>query len=140
MLNRETIEVSVGLISDEATGCGGENEDKTMELSRSSLLNVIKTPILLRILLINLFCWFTNGIIYYGLSLNSITLSGNKYLNVFLTCMIELPSAIIMVLALMWIGRRTALSGSFFGLGVCCVVLACLPQTSSKFQTQQVPL
>lgn len=41
--------------------------------------------------LILFFVWATNAFVYYGLSLNSTTLSGNKYLNFALVCLIEIP-------------------------------------------------
>ena len=32
-----------------------------------------------------------NSVVYYGLSLNSTNLSGNKYLNFALVCLVEIP-------------------------------------------------
>lgn len=36
-------------------------------------------------------CWFTNVLVYYGLSLNSVLLSGNKYINFILISAAEIP-------------------------------------------------
>lgn len=37
------------------------------------------------------FCWFTNVLVYYGLSLNSVLLSGDKYINFILISAVEIP-------------------------------------------------
>lgn len=38
-----------------------------------------------------LFIRAINAVVYYGLSLNSTSLSGNKYLNFALVCLVEIP-------------------------------------------------
>ncbi|XP_050743154.1 organic cation transporter protein isoform X3 [Drosophila biarmipes] len=38
-----------------------------------------------------LLIWAVNAIVYYGLSLNATSLSGNKYLNFALVCLVEIP-------------------------------------------------
>lgn len=83
----------------------------------------------------------TNAFVYYGLSLNSQNLSGNKYLNFILVCLIEIPGLTVNVwikilcfticnvqrsLQLAWIamnklGRRFSLSGSLLICGITCV-------------------
>lgn len=45
-----------------------------------------------------------NAIVFYGLSLNSTNLSGNKYLNFALVCLIEIPGY-----SLAWVRYRCVL-------------------------------
>ncbi|XP_072025827.1 solute carrier family 22 member 15-like [Amphiura filiformis] len=101
------------------------------DLRHCTLLDVIKAPLLFRNLLVMGFNWFSTSIVYYGLSLNSATLSGNMYLNVFLSCMVELPAS-LMILLQKWVGRRPTLGVAFLMSGLCCVVTACLPKTNGK--------
>lgn len=41
-------------------------------------------------------CWFTNVLVYYGLSLNSVLLSGDKYMNFILVSAVEIPGKYLM--------------------------------------------
>ncbi|XP_034478926.1 organic cation transporter protein [Drosophila innubila] len=67
-----------------------------------------------------LFIWAVNAIVFYGLSLNSTNLSGNKYLNFALVCLIEIPGYTLAWLCLRKLGRRLALSGSLMLCAVTC--------------------
>ncbi|XP_060656408.1 organic cation transporter protein [Drosophila nasuta] len=67
-----------------------------------------------------LFIWAVNAIVFYGLSLNSTNLSGNKYLNFALVCLIEIPGYSLAWLCLRKLGRRLALSGSLLLCAVTC--------------------
>lgn len=62
---------------------------------RGNMLHAIKLALKSRVLvvryLIIVYNWITNAFVYYGLSLNSTNLSGNKYLNYTLVCLIEIP-------------------------------------------------
>ncbi|SPP75659.1 organic cation transporter protein [Drosophila guanche] len=68
-----------------------------------------------------LFIWAVNAIVYYGLSLNSTSLSGNKYLNFTLVCLVEIPGYTLAWVCLRKLGRRLALSGSLLLCSVTCV-------------------
>ncbi|XP_023159895.2 organic cation transporter protein [Drosophila hydei] len=70
--------------------------------------------------IILLFIWAVNAIVFYGLSLNSTNLSGNKYLNFALVCLIEIPGYSLAWLCLRKLGRRLALSGSLLLCAVTC--------------------
>ncbi|KAM8711158.1 hypothetical protein ACLKA7_000313 [Drosophila subpalustris] len=67
-----------------------------------------------------LFIWAVNAIVFYGLSLNSTNLSGNKYLNFALVCLVEIPGYTLAWLCLRKLGRRLALSGSLMLCAVTC--------------------
>ncbi|XP_017838012.1 organic cation transporter protein [Drosophila busckii] len=69
-----------------------------------------------------MFIWAVNAIVFYGLSLNSTNLSGNKYLNFTLVCLIEIPGYSLAWLCLRKLGRRLALSGSLILCAVTCVI------------------
>ncbi|CAB4039253.1 Hypothetical predicted protein [Paramuricea clavata] len=46
--------------------------------------------------------WFANALVYYGVSFGSVDLGGNRYLNVFLVSVVEIPSN----LAYIWSADR----------------------------------
>ncbi|CAB3996198.1 organic cation transporter -like, partial [Paramuricea clavata] len=46
--------------------------------------------------------WFANALVYYGVSFGSVDLGGNRYLNVFLVSVVEIPSN----LAYIWSAHR----------------------------------
>ncbi|XP_030375309.1 organic cation transporter protein isoform X2 [Scaptodrosophila lebanonensis] len=71
--------------------------------------------------IIMLYIWAVNAIVYYGLSLNSTSLSGNKYLNFALVCLIEIPGYSLAWLCLRKLGRRLSLSGSLLLCAITCV-------------------
>lgn len=57
-------------------------------------------------------CWFTNVLVYYGLSLNSVALGGNKYDNFIWISIAEIPGFFSPVLLMDRIGRRYSLFGA----------------------------
>ncbi|KXJ05498.1 organic cation transporter-like protein [Exaiptasia diaphana] len=50
--------------------------------------------------------WFVNGQVYFGVSLGSVLLGGNMYLNFFLTSLIELPGNAFAIWAMDKFGRK----------------------------------
>jgi MFS transporter, OCT family, solute carrier family 22 (organic cation transporter), member 4/5 len=68
------------------------------------------------------FCWLTNTLVYYGLSLNSVNIAGNKYTNFILISLIEIPAYFVVFLLLHKVGRRTALCGALITSGIACII------------------
>lgn len=68
------------------------------------------------------FCWFTNTLVYYGLSLNSVSLAGDKYLNFIFVCLIEVPGFLICYFTTNSLGRKPSQSGSLIISGVACLL------------------
>ncbi|XP_070069216.1 organic cation transporter protein isoform X2 [Drosophila takahashii] len=71
-----------------AEGVLTEREDNRIWLA---IKQVAGTHILMARYAILLLIWAVNAIVYYGLSLNATSLSGNKYLNFALVCLVEIP-------------------------------------------------
>uniref|UniRef100_A0A1B0BAM4 Major facilitator superfamily (MFS) profile domain-containing protein n=1 Tax=Glossina palpalis gambiensis TaxID=67801 RepID=A0A1B0BAM4_9MUSC len=101
-------------------GCEHKKTDKheiwlaVKEVFRSKILT-------LRYVLL-LYIWAINAVVYYGLSLNSTSLSGNKYLNFALVCLIEIPGYTLAWISLNKFGRRLSLSGSMLLCAITCVL------------------
>lgn len=77
--------------------------------------------------LILIYDWTINAFVYYGLSLNSVSLSGNKYLNFILVCLVEIPGYTVAWIAMNKIGRRWSLAGSLLLCGITCILSGSVP-------------
>ncbi|XP_060801392.1 organic cation transporter protein-like [Amyelois transitella] len=94
----------------------------TIVHSRVLLRRVCTTPI----------WWITTTFVYYGLSINSTSLSStNMYLNYILTCAIEIPGFYTAVLVLDRIGRKATLSSGFFLSAACNIAFSFIPEDLS---------
>lgn len=90
--------------------------------------SIIRSPTLLRRVFTTPIWWVTTTFVYYGLSINSVGLSGNMYLNYIITCAIEIPGYYTAVLVLDRIGRKPTISGGFLLSAACCIGFAFLPE------------
>jgi len=88
---------------------------------RYAIIEVFKSRILLIRLANCCLCWITNAFVYYGLSLNSVTLAGDKYINFILVCTAEIPGYIITIFVLNRFGRKHSLCASMMLCGVACL-------------------
>lgn len=71
--------------------------------------------------------WITTTFIYYGLSINSINLTGNMYLNYVTVSAVEIPGFWIAFLLLGIIGRKPVLIGAFFTCAACQIAFIFIP-------------
>lgn len=94
-------------------------------------LQVLRSRVLMVRLVICSFWWITVTFIYYGLSINSVSLAGNSYVNYILTALVEIPGYCISVFTLDRFGRKSSIMASFFVCGISLVCLPFIPQ--SKF-------
>lgn len=65
--------------------------------------------------------WMTCAFVYYGLSLNAVSLAGNKFMNFMLVCTAEIPGYFVTNLMTGRIGRKWTLSLSLFVCGLSCI-------------------
>ncbi len=72
-------------------------------------------------------CRFTNTLVYYGLSIHSVGLLGNKYLNFILTNGVEVPAFILSGIIMKKVNRRISQSSAFFLSGIACLVCEFIP-------------
>lgn len=78
------------------------------------------------------FIWAVNAFIYYGLSINSTSLGGNKYVNFALVSLVEIPGYTIAWICIQKLGRRISLVGSLLLCGVTCTLTIFVASTSSS--------
>lgn len=73
------------------------------------------------------FCYLANNFIYYGLSLSSVALAGNKNLNFMLAALIEIPAYITTYFVMNKFGRKKSLCGTLILSGAACVSAELVP-------------
>lgn len=81
---------------------------------------MFRSPKIIIRFIIIYFIWGVNAFIFYGLSINSTSLGGNKYINFALVSIIEIPGYTIAWLSIEKIGRRISLAVSLFVCGISC--------------------
>ncbi|XP_049822009.1 organic cation transporter protein [Aethina tumida] len=100
-------------------------------ITEDKMLPVIKEMITSKTLLLRFaivyFIWAVNAFVYYGLSINSTSLSGNKYINFALVSLIEIPGYTIAWVSIQKIGRRYALILSLILCGLTCTLTIFVP-------------
>lgn len=106
-----------------------DTEQRQNEPSLIKLLIQYK-PVLFRCI-ITPFMWFTFILIYHGLSINAVDISGNKYLNYVAVSAAQIPGYWISLLLLDKIGRKPVLIGSYWICAVCQIVFLFVPKSKT---------
>ncbi|XP_050348785.1 organic cation transporter protein-like [Nymphalis io] len=89
--------------------------------------SIVRSPTLLRRVCTTPIWWITSTFVYYGLSINSTSLSDTMHLNYILTCAVEIPGSFASVFILNIIGRKATLSCGFFFSALCNIVFVFIP-------------
>lgn len=114
-------------------------EDEANEVSKeesSNFRKVFKSSIIRKRVAICSFLWITCTFVYYGLSINSVSLAGNKYVNFILVAFVEIPANIVCLLVLDRFGRKKVLIITYVLSACLCISLSFLPkgEYNIKFQ------
>ncbi len=96
---------------------------------KGNIMMLTKSRILSLRLLNCCFCWFTNGFVYYGLSVQSVALGGNKYINFIMVSIGEVPAVALTYILLQRVGRRWTLTCSMVLAGIVCFLSEIVPKT-----------
>ncbi|KAJ8723076.1 hypothetical protein PYW08_002988 [Mythimna loreyi] len=105
------------------------DEDK-----RSILMQVLRSRTLMLRLLVCSFWWVTLTFVYYGLSINSVSLVGSKYVNYILMALVEIPGYCLSVLTLDKFGRKTCTMTAFIICGCSLIAIPLVPLSMSWLQ------
>ncbi|CAK1551734.1 unnamed protein product [Leptosia nina] len=97
------------------------------ETSQNLIVKVIKSPIMLRRCCTTPIYWIATTFIYYGLTINSVSLSGNIHLNYILVALVEIPGFWTAYLVLDKFGRRITLLSGYLLCAACCIAFAFTP-------------
>lgn len=99
----------------------------TQPTQSSVFMQVIRSKTLMVRVVIVSFWWITLTFIYYGLSINSVTLAGNMYVNFILTSLVEIPGYFLSFMTLDRFGRKSSIITAFFICGISLISLPFVP-------------
>ncbi|XP_078412827.1 solute carrier family 22 member 2-like [Cetorhinus maximus] len=102
-------------------------EDCDVELKNPSVVDLVKTPQIRKHTLILMFNWFASALVYLGLVMRLGIMGGNIYINFFISGVVEIPAAIIIILLIDRVGRRFPFAAGNFLAGASCLITAILP-------------
>lgn len=77
--------------------------------------------------------WGISAFVFYGLSVNSTSLGGNKYVNFALVCLIEIPGYTIAWICMQTLGRKPSLIGSLLLCGITSTLTIFVNSTSGNW-------
>lgn len=99
---------------------------------KDPMLKVFQSKILLLRFITACFCWITCAFLFYGITLSSVSLAGNSYLDFILTSLVEIPAYFACYVVVDRIGRRASQCGSFFLTGIACITFIFMPKGKSS--------
>lgn len=94
----------------------------------SVFMQVIRSSIIRKRLVVCSFLWITCTFVYYGLSINSVSLAGNKYINFMLVAFIEIPANFACLAVLDRYGRKKVMIIMYMLSAILCISLSFLPK------------
>ncbi|XP_047531439.1 organic cation transporter protein-like [Vanessa atalanta] len=83
-------------------------------------------PILIRVIVSPIW-WITSTLIYYGLSINSVHMVGNRYLNFVLVSAVEIPGYWTSMFLMGKVGRKPVLIGAYWVCALCQIGYVFMP-------------
>ncbi|KAL5004603.1 hypothetical protein ScPMuIL_018059 [Solemya velum] len=79
---------------------------KDIVVKKYNILDILKTKSLFLISLILWYAWIVDSLSYYGLFIISSELAGDRFLNFFLSALVELPAIFVLLALINRIGRK----------------------------------
>lgn len=102
--------------------CQLNSEENHKKEILDALIKMITSRTMLIRLLILLYNFAINALVYFGLSLNSVTLSGNKYFNFILVSIVEIPGYYLGYIIIEKFGRVAGFIMSMILCGITCIL------------------
>lgn len=98
-----------------------EENFKREEQKANPWWSLVKSRVLILRFLVCSWCWAVAAFVYYGLTINSVSLAGDKYVNFALNMAMEIVASLLIVMALERFGRKRSIFVAFLVCGVACV-------------------
>lgn len=97
---------------------GSVNHGTGDQRQNGSFIDIITNRLLFTRLLICAFCWAVTAFVTYGVSITSVSLSGDKYVNFMVVAIGAMPAIILTYLMMKYLRRRWTISASLAITGV----------------------
>lgn len=110
--------------------CKRQKEEQP-ETARYTLLDVLRHRLLRMYAIIMSCLWMAVTLVYYGLSLSTAQLAGERYLNAFLSAFIEIPAYLSSFFILSRWGRRRPLIVYYIITGVALLLTKVIPEKTA---------
>ncbi|CAL8332783.1 unnamed protein product [Lota lota] len=104
-----------------------ESAGSESEMKKYTLLDLVKTPNMRKLVICSGILWFGVAFTYYGISLNVTGFGLNPYLTQLVFACIEIPGKLIVYFSLNILGRRPCQIGSIVLTGVCIFINLFIP-------------
>ncbi|KAJ1154866.1 hypothetical protein NDU88_007609 [Pleurodeles waltl] len=98
------------------------------EVTNPAFLDLVRTSQMRKCTFILMYAWFTSAVVYQGLVMRLGIVSGSLYTDFFISAVVEVPAAILILLSIDRIGRRLPFALSNLVAAVACLVTAFLPE------------
>ncbi|CAG9130233.1 unnamed protein product [Plutella xylostella] len=115
-------QLDLGALGDPLLKAESQRVDK-----RSQFSLALRSSIIWKRVLICSFLWMTCSLVYYGLSINAVSLSGNRYVSFMLVTLVEIPAYVVVVVVLDKYGRKRTLIVTFVTCAATSLLFAFLP-------------
>lgn len=106
---------------------------QSKESNQSSFQQMFTSTMIWKRLAICSLLWISSTLVYYGLSINAIDLSGNGYLNYAVVILIEAPANVCKLLLLDRFGRKRVISIAFFATAVILIAYGFISGKNNLF-------
>lgn len=101
-----------------------DTDDIKSSVKQETFIDLLKSKRLVcRYLNLGL-CWAVNALVYYGLSLHTGKLAGNKYVNFIISGAVEFPAYLLNIALMYSMGKRLPTSGVMIFGGLSCILMA----------------
>ncbi|KAM5164599.1 solute carrier family 22 member 3 [Mantella aurantiaca] len=96
------------------------------EITNPTCMDLVRTPQMRKCTLILMYAWFTSAVIYQGLVMRLGIVSGSLYTDFFISAVVELPAAVLILITIDRIGRKLPFALSNAGAGIACLITAAI--------------
>ncbi|XP_060866747.1 organic cation transporter protein-like [Metopolophium dirhodum] len=111
-------EIEIEEMTKRTTSCSSQQAFKRAMTSKRLILRVINCS----------FCWMINTLIYYGLSMSSGSIVGNRYGNFILCSLVEIPALFLVIKIMNNCGRRESQCATLLVCSTLCISIAFVPK------------
>lgn len=108
---------------------------ENMATNQSSFKQILASSMIWKRVFIVSFLWTCSTLVYYGLSINAIELSGNSYLNYIVVIVIEAPANVCKLILLDRFGRKKVIASAFFLTALILINYGFVPGKFSELQS-----